>query len=94
MPRSRTPVGRSMVTMKWDLWVDYMSADEQGLIHTNARYSEPGVVLEPGTYLVVGDEDADLAVAEVVTVRDEGTVLVRVLPGPLEEHIHLVSPHK
>lgn len=81
-----------MVTMKWDLWVDYMTTDEQGLTHTNVEACEPGVVLRPGTFLVVGDEDADLAVAEVVTVREEGTVLVRVLPGPLEEFIHLVSP--
>jgi hypothetical protein len=43
-----------------------------------------------GSYLIVGDEDAEPAVAEVVSVDAKGVVLVRVLPGPAEQHLHLV----
>ena len=80
--------------MKWDLWVDYQAMDERGLTRTNVRYAEPGVVVEPGAFLVVGDEDADLAVAEVVELRDKGVVLLRVLPGPAAQHLHLVPERR
>jgi predicted amidohydrolase YtcJ len=76
--------------MKWDLWVDYHRTDGDGLTHTNIREAEEGVVIEPGRHIVVGDYDADLAVAEVVSIADNGVVLVRVLPGPVEDHLHLV----
>ncbi len=44
-----------------------------------------------GAFLVVGNEEADSSVAEVVSVEDDGVVLLRVLPGPLSEHLHLVG---
>jgi hypothetical protein len=49
------------------------------------------VTLDPGTYLVVGNEEADPAVAEVVAVHEDGIVLVRVVPGPVEGNLHLIS---
>jgi len=60
-----------------------------GLAH---RGGDGGTTLRDrwGSYLVVGDEDADPAVAEVVSVDAMGIVLVRVLPGPAEQHLHLV----
>jgi hypothetical protein len=64
--------------------------DGEGLTHTHRRHLKPGVDLIVGSYLVVGDEDAEPAVAEVVNVDAKGVVLVRVLPGPVEEHLHLV----
>lgn len=80
-----------MGLMTWDLWVDYHRTDGEGLTHTNVRNAEPGVRLRAGEYLVVGNEEADPAVAEVVTVKDSGLVLVRVRPGAAEESLHLVS---
>lgn len=77
--------------MKWDLWVDYHRTDGAGLTHTNARHTAPGVTLRPGLFLVVGNEEADPAVAEVVSVDADGVVLVRVLPGSAEEHLHLTG---
>lgn len=40
---------------------------------------------------MVGNAEADPAVAEVVAVEDDGVVLVRVLPGPVEQHQHRVT---
>lgn len=74
--------------MKWDLWVDYHRTDGAGLTHTNVRHAVSGVTLRPGVFVVVGNEEADPAVAEVVSVDPDGVVLVRVLPGPAEEHLH------
>lgn len=77
--------------MSWDLWVDYHRTDEQGRTHTNVRNVVSGVSLEPGMYLVVGNEEADPAVAEVIALEPDGTVLVSVLPGPAEKHLHLIG---
>jgi hypothetical protein len=76
--------------MEWDLWIDYHRQDEDGLTHASVLDASPGVALRPGAYVVVGNEEADRAVAEVVSVDDEGIVLVRVLPGPADDHLHLI----
>lgn len=76
--------------MKWDLWIDYHRQDEDGLTHTHADDAAPGVALVPGAYVLVGNEEADSAVAEVVSIGEDGVVLVRVLPGPADDHLHLV----
>lgn len=77
--------------MEWDLWVDYHRTDGAGLTHTNARHAAPGVTLRVGEFVVVGNEEADPAVAEVVSIDPDRLVLVRVLPGPAEEHLHLTG---
>ena len=76
--------------MTWDLWVDYHRQDEDGLTHASVEDVEPGVTLTLGAHLVVGNEEADSAVAEVVSIDEDGIVLVRVLPGPAADHLHLV----
>ncbi len=78
--------------MTWDLWIDYQARQPDGLTPTLARFSRPGVLIEPGRYVVVGAEDAEPAVAEIVEVRGDGAVLVRVLPGPVSEHLDMVQP--
>lgn len=74
----------------WDLWVDYHRRDGDGLTHASTRYLEPGVELRPGAYILVGNEEAELAVAEVVSIK-EPIVLVRVLPGPADDHRDLLG---
>jgi hypothetical protein len=81
---------RSLVIMEWDLWVDYHRTDGDGLTHASRRHMRQGADLIVGSYVVVGNEEADPAVAEVVSVDARGIVLVRVVPGPAEEHLHLV----
>lgn len=60
------------------------------LSHSNVEDLKPGVDRIVGSYLVVGHEEADPAVAQVVSVDARGMVLVRDLPGPAEDHLHLV----
>jgi hypothetical protein len=79
------------VESKWDLWVDYQRTDGEGLTHTSLKDLERALDLRPGMFVVVGNDEADSAVAEVVAVEMDGVVLVRVLPGSAHEHLHLVG---
>lgn len=76
----------------WDLWIDYHRRDADGLTHGNARNLRAGVSVESGVHIVVGNDEAEPAVAEVVRIDDDGVVLVRVLPGTLDDHRHLLHP--
>jgi hypothetical protein len=60
----------------WDLWLDYHRRDADGLTHGNVRNAHPDVTLEPGRHVLVGNEEADPAVAAVVRIADNGVVLV------------------
>jgi hypothetical protein len=75
----------------WDLWVDFHRVDAAGLTHAQVRDASPGVHLREGIFVVVGDEDADPAVAQVVDVGTDGVVLLRVLPGHADLHRHLLE---
>jgi hypothetical protein len=77
--------------MTWDLWIDYQAIEQDGLTPTLARFAAPGVAIEVGRYVVVGADDAQPAVAEIADIRDDGVVLVRVLPGPASSHLDLVA---
>ena len=58
---------------EWDLWVDYQRCDADGLIHADLRHlreGRAGLALEVGMNLIVGNEDADSASAEVVQIID------------------------
>ena len=61
----------------WDLWIDYQRRDDDGLTHGDIRHARVGLVVKTGMNLIVGNEDADLANAEVVRVV-EGIVYLRV----------------
>ena len=77
--------------MTWDLWIDYQARREDGLTPSLARFARSDVTLEVGAFVVVGANDAEPAVAEVVEVRADGVVLLRVLPGPASDHLELLS---
>jgi hypothetical protein len=57
-----------------------VGSDADGLTHGNARNARAGLALAPGLHIVVGNEEADSALAGVVEVDSDGTVLVRVMP--------------
>ena len=76
----------------WDLWIDYHRRDADGLTHGNVRNARHDAGLAPGTYIVVGNEEADSAVAEIVRIDDDGVVLLRVLPGTVEDNRKLLRP--
>lgn len=75
----------------WDLWVDFHRVDADGLTHAHIADLSAGVEPRTGDYLVVGDEDADPAVAQVVSVSAEGVILLRVLPGHADLHRELLG---
>lgn len=75
--------------VNYDLRVDYHRTDGAGLTHTHVDALETEMELVPGAFVVVGNQEADPAVAEVVSVEPDGFTLVRVLPGPAEDHLHL-----
>lgn len=72
--------------MSWDLWIDYLRTDGEGLTHGSTRNAAPGGTLQVGGHIIVGNEDADPAVARVASIGDDGVVLVAVLPGPVDAH--------
>lgn len=76
---------------RWDLWVDFHRVDADGLTHASLKDATPGAAIEPGRYVVVGDEDADPAVAQVIDVRANEVVLLRVLPGHAKQHLDLLE---
>jgi hypothetical protein len=76
--------------VSWELWVDYQRRDGDGLTHASVKDVSPGVALEVGGFVVVGNEEADSAVAEVMSIDQRGIVLLRVLPGSCEDHGNLV----
>lgn len=75
----------------WQMWVDFARV-YSGLTYGHLDDATPGVEIRAGRYLIVGDDDADPAVAQVIEVKDDGTVLLRVLPGHAEQHVALVGP--
>jgi hypothetical protein len=77
--------------MGWDLWIDYHRRDGDGFTHASSKDLVAGVDVTVGTVLTVGNEDADPAVAEVVSIDDRGVMLVRVLPGSFESNRHRLT---
>ena len=75
-----------MKTMIWDLWIDFQRADDEGLTRGNVRNLREGVSLKVGDVIVVGNEDAEPGVGEVVELGDRGFVLVKVFPGSVNEN--------
>jgi hypothetical protein len=78
-------------TLTWDMWIDFQAQDADGLTPALVEHARPGVTVDPGTYLLVGSDDSELAVARIVSVEPDGLVSVRVLPGPASEHLHLLG---
>lgn len=92
-PESRRGLGTLVVMeRRFGLWVDYHRRDADGLTHAHVNDVESGSELVAGSVVLVGNGEGDPAVAEVVAIDDDGVVLVSVLPGPAEQHLHLV-PH-
>ncbi len=82
MPDERPP---------WDLWIDYSTREPSGLTPASLRWATPGAIIEVGRFILVGAEDAQIAVAEVVEINERGIARVRVLPGPADDHRHLLG---
>jgi NADPH-dependent ferric siderophore reductase len=83
---------RSVDQRPWDMWVDFARVYD-GMTYGDLDDAQPGAVVEAGAYILVGDDDAEPAVARVVDVKPDGVVLLSVLPGHADLHRHLLQPH-
>lgn len=79
------------MTDTYDIAVDFMDMTNDRRLW--ARAADVRIGFEPavGRHAIVGDDDADLKVARIVAVDDEGLLLLEVLPGPLEAHRDIVA---
>lgn len=77
--------------MAYDLWVDFQRMQDDGRLLARARNARAGLTITAGMHLIVGCEDAEPAVARVVSVSDDGSLELRVLPGPVAAHRVLVQ---
>jgi hypothetical protein len=68
--------------MKIDLFVDLNTEDETGLPWTYLDQAKDPSVVVVGHRIVVGAGNA-IAIAEVVSIDQDGLVHVRPLPGPV-----------
>ncbi|MCB0972395.1 MAG: hypothetical protein KDA97_12895 [Acidimicrobiales bacterium] len=62
-----------------DLAVDFMDMTDDCLIVTRTSDARPGFHPVPGSYAIVGDEDAAPRIARIIEV-DDGAVVLEVLP--------------
>ena len=74
-----------------DIAVDFMDMRDDGRLRTRLQDARPGFVPTVGHYAVVGDEDADPAVARILSVDGDGGVELEVLDGGVDEHRHLLT---
>ena len=70
-----------MATPKIELWVDDHQEYEPGVTHAHLRHARLPIDPQPGDYLVVGDDDIEPALAEVMSRSVTGELRLRMLPG-------------
>jgi len=57
-----------------ELWVDFNDVDSDLRVSTLVARAEPGVHLQAGATVIVGDDEGNIALAMVVGVDREGIV--------------------
>jgi hypothetical protein len=75
----------------YDLAVDFMDMTADRRIWTRLKDANPGFVAIAGSYVLVGSEDADPAVAQILSVDATGSIELHVLPGSAESHRDLLT---
>ena len=73
---------------KPDIIIDYMQADVDGFITIDTSYLPAGTKVND--HIVVGDHDAEPAVARVLEIRTARTSIL-ILPGAAEVHSALLE---
>jgi hypothetical protein len=79
------------MTTDYDIWVDFMTMRDDRRLWTRLRDVRSGFVPIAGQYAVVGCEDADPAVAQIISVDIERGIRLQVLDGRVQEHRHLLT---
>jgi hypothetical protein len=68
------------VVEQYDVAVDFMEMTDDRRVWARRIHVRPGVTTDVGSYLVVGDEDADPRVARVVAIDPDRNLELEVLP--------------
>lgn len=74
-----------------ELWVDDHQEYEPGVIHAHLRHARVPLDPRPGDYVVVGDDEIEPALAEVLSRSEIGELRLRMLPGPAKNRPELQS---
>ena len=77
--------------MAYGLWVDFQRMQDNGRLLARTRNARAGLTITAGMHLLVGCEDAEPAVAQVLSVAADGSIELRVLPGAAADHLALVQ---
>ena len=79
-----------MDTTNYDIAVDFMDMADDGRLWTRMADVRDGFVPVAGQYAVVGCEDAEPAVAQIISVDIERGITLHVLDGTVEDHRDLL----
>lgn len=79
------------MTTDYDIWVDFMTMTDDCRLRTRLKDVRRGFVPIAGQYTIVGCDDADPAVAQIISVDIENGIVLQVLDGDVEEHRHLLT---
>jgi hypothetical protein len=82
---------RGMEQPKVELWVDDHQEYEPGVVHAHLRHARVPLDPRPGDYLVVGDDEIEPALAEVLSRSESGALRLRLLPGDATSHPELLT---
>jgi hypothetical protein len=74
-----------------ELWVDDHQEYEPGVVHAHLRHARLPIDPHPGDHLVVGDDEIEPALAEVLSRDASGALRLRLLPGPASSHPELLG---
>lgn len=74
-----------------ELWVDDHQEYEPGVIHAHLRHARVPIDPRPGDFLVVGDDEIEPALAEVLSRSESGALRLRMLPGSASSHPELLA---
>lgn len=76
-----------------ELWVDDHQEYEPGIVTGHLRHARIPLDPHPGDYLVVGDDEVPPALALVVGRDPDGTIRLKILPGPAAFHEAFATRH-
>ncbi|MCC5952809.1 MAG: hypothetical protein JJU45_12020 [Acidimicrobiia bacterium] len=75
----------------YDVTVDFMDMTDDRRLWVRPLDVRPGIELSIGRHVVVGDDDADPKVAQVVALDADGNIELEVLLGSVESHADLLA---
>jgi hypothetical protein len=77
--------------MNYDIAVDFMDMTDDRRLWTRVVDARPGFVAIAGEFVLAGCDDADPAVARILSVDAEGRIELEILRGSVESHRHLLA---